>query len=267
MLMVESRLLMVVGISVISSVIRNISGRLLLVNRVNGLRVIIISRKIRVRLISRMFSVILLGVFCCLVFFIRVIIWFRVDLFGLVLICISSQLDIIWVLLVIVEWLLLDLWIIGVDLLVMVVLLIVVMFLMILLLLGIILLVWICIMLFLCRLLVVMFLKLLLVCCLLVERFWLLVLRLFVWVLLCFLVSVLVKLVKSMVNYSQRVICSVIEVGIVWLGMKYSKVVSMVVSLIISIIGECSNWCGLSLMKVCSSVGCYKVVRLVDVLW
>lgn len=47
-------------------------------------------RKISVRFIKRMFSVILFGVFCCFVFLISVIIWLRKFFFGLVVMWIIS---------------------------------------------------------------------------------------------------------------------------------------------------------------------------------
>lgn len=53
----------------------------------NGCSVIIVSKKMIVSLVSRMFSVILFGVCCCVVFFISVIIWLMNVCFCLVVIC------------------------------------------------------------------------------------------------------------------------------------------------------------------------------------
>lgn len=122
---------------------------------------------------------------------------------------------------VIDEKLLFDLWIIGVDLLVIVDLLIDVMLLMILLLVGIMLLVLMSMMLFLCRLDVVVMWIGDFGCGLLsffVIMFFFVLCSDVVCVFECFLVSVLVKFVNSIVNYSYSVIVRMKFVGVlVWL--------------------------------------------------
>lgn len=271
MLIVDSSLLIVVGIRYMSSVISVVIVIMWLVfivlieNIENGSSVVVVSSIMIVSVMSRIVSVILFGVFLCFVFLIIVIIWLRNVLLGFVVILMMIQLDSMCVLFVIDEKLLFDLWIIGVDLLVIVDLLIDVMLLMILLLVGIMLLVLMSMMLFLCRLDVVVMWIGDFGCGLLsffVIMFFFVLCSDVVCVFECFLVSVLVKFVNSIVNYSYSVIVRMKFVGVlVWLVsvVIYRIVVRMLLMYMQNIIGLWNCVCGVSFLNEFMIVGCSSV--------